>query len=118
MMRMNWINTINALIDRTEFSKKNNKYPIVIYGASDIGAHLFDSISDNFEIKCFIDKFFANNIFKDLPVYNLSNYKHEKDTIIVVTPVKFMDSIINDLVNKCHVPTKNIVSLIDFCKNF
>lgn len=118
MMRMNWINTMNELIDRTDFSKKNNKYPIVIYGASDIGAHLLNSISGMFVIKCFVDKFFDDNNFKGIPVYNLRNYKHEKDTIIVVTPVKFMDSIINDLVNKCHAPTKNIVSLIDFCKNF
>ena len=109
---------MNALIDRTEFSKKNNKYPIVIYGASDIGEHLLNSISGMFVIKCFVDKFFDDNNFKGIPVYNLRNYKHEKDTIIVVTPVKFMDSIINDLVNKCHAPTKNIVSLIDFCKNF
>lgn len=117
MMRMNWINTMNALIDSTDFSKKNNKYPIVIYGASDIGAHLLNSISGMFVIKCFVDKFFDDNNFKGIPVYNLRNYKHEKDTIIVVTPVKFMDQIINDLVNKCNVSPKDIVSLINFCKS-
>ena len=96
-------------IDNTKIA-----YPIVIYGAADVGKSLYNEISEKVNVLGFIDKFPPSSQYFNKPIWGFSNYKYEEGSKIVLTPMTSHDVIIKDLVEHCHVPVNKIVSLEDW----
>lgn len=99
-----------------EINVDNTKiaYPIVIYGVADVGKKLYNKISEKVNVLGFIDKFPTSSNYLNKPIWRFSDYKYEDGSKIILTPITSHDVIIKDLVEHCHVPVNNIISLEDW----
>ena len=60
-------------IDNTKIA-----YPIVIYGAADVGKSLYNEISEKVNVLGFIDKCPPSSQCFNKPIWGFSNYKYEE----------------------------------------
>ena len=108
------MNCLNKMIG-LDFSKLKYARHTIIYGSEILGKALYDQIKNFTHVECFIDKDPATSNYHLIPIYNLTQYNSfRSDTQIIVTLLFAYPFICRDLVDICHVPKENIISIYDF----
>lgn len=98
-------------LSNTDLSQINLPNKLNIYGLGVVGKDFYDKIKEYTKIKCFIDKAPKEEYYDNIPVVKLSEYRHDSETYIVVTPSYEYYKICIDLKDTCGIPLKQVVPL-------